>query len=186
MIQDHYLLVQRWRPFFLQDAEVSSKVVVWLKIPKLPLELYNANCLKRIGSALGTLLKLDRATSIHSRGKFARMCVEVDLSQPLISHLLIRGHQLQIEYEGLHLICFSCGCYGHRADQCQGSQSSMKEKDPTAAAVQGDSVAEEVHGILMGATGDISQDNSTSGNAASVAKEGAIQVVQDATIKDSG
>ena len=28
------------------------------------------------------------------------------------------GHELHLEYEGLHLICFSCGCYGHRMDQC--------------------------------------------------------------------
>lgn len=41
MAPDHYLIVQRWQPFFLQSAELSSKVAVWLRIPKLPLELYN-------------------------------------------------------------------------------------------------------------------------------------------------
>lgn len=115
MLQDHYLTVQRWGPSFLQSAEVSSKVAVWLRIPKLPLELYNVQFLNRIGSSLGTMLKIDRLTSIYSREKFARICVEMDLSKPLVSHVVIRGHNIQLEYEGLHQICFDCGCYGHRA-----------------------------------------------------------------------
>lgn len=117
MIQDHYL--QRWRPFFLQSAEISGKAAVWLRIPKLPLELYNAQFLNRIGSSLGTMLKIDRLTSIHSRGKFARICVEMDLSKPLVSHIIIRGYNINLEYEGLHQICFDCGCYGHRAEDCK-------------------------------------------------------------------
>lgn len=118
VVQDHYLIVQRWRPFFLQSAERESKVAVWLKIPKLPFELYNAQFLWRIGSSLGSMLKIDKTTSIHSRGRFVRICVEIDLAQPLQSHIIIRGHKLFLEYEGLHLICFQCGKYGHRADQC--------------------------------------------------------------------
>lgn len=39
MIVDHYLIVQRWRPFFLQEAETIGKVAIWIRIPKLPLEL---------------------------------------------------------------------------------------------------------------------------------------------------
>lgn len=106
MIADQYLIVQRWHPFFLQNVEAVSKVAIWLRIPKLPLELYKPQFLWRIGSRLGTTLKVDRLTSIHSRGKYALICVEVDLAKPLASHIVIRGHKLLIEYEGLHLICF--------------------------------------------------------------------------------
>ena len=31
---------------------------------------------------------------IHSRGKFARICVELDLEKPLESHINVRGHKL--------------------------------------------------------------------------------------------
>jgi hypothetical protein len=118
-VADHYLLIQRWSKLFFQEAAMLSKVAVWLRIPKLPLELYNAEFLWRIGSSLGTMLKIDRLTSIHSRGKFARICVELDLDKPLFSHILIRGHKLFLEYEGLHQICFKCGCYGHKSEHCQ-------------------------------------------------------------------
>lgn len=41
MVADHYILVQRWHPNFLNSAKTESKVVVWLRTPELPLELYN-------------------------------------------------------------------------------------------------------------------------------------------------
>lgn len=102
---------------FLQCAQESKKVAVWLRIPKFPLELYNATFLARIGSSIGSMLKIDKLT-IHSKGQFARICVEVDLEKPLVSHIVVRGYNLLIEYEGLHLICFSCGKYGHKVNQC--------------------------------------------------------------------
>jgi hypothetical protein len=64
------------------------------------------------------MLKIDQITSIHSRGKYARICVEIDLDKPLAPHIIIRGFKLPIEYEGLHMICFSCGKYGHKTNLC--------------------------------------------------------------------
>lgn len=45
MIADYYLIVQRWRPMFLQDVELAKKVAVWIRLPRLPLELYNSSFL---------------------------------------------------------------------------------------------------------------------------------------------
>ncbi|RYR11705.1 hypothetical protein Ahy_B04g069227 [Arachis hypogaea] len=39
----------------------------------------------RVGSALGTMLKIDKVTSINSRGRFAKICMEIDLSRKLFS-----------------------------------------------------------------------------------------------------
>jgi hypothetical protein len=117
-VVDHYIVVQRWRKFFSLTAEISKKVVVWIRIPKLPIELCNHRFLWRIGSTLGTMLKVDRLTSIHSRGKFARICVELDLEKQLASHIMLRGTRVNLEYEGLHAICFSCGRYDHKIDNC--------------------------------------------------------------------
>ncbi|RYQ89109.1 hypothetical protein Ahy_B09g095925 [Arachis hypogaea] len=78
-IADHYLLVQRWRPLFMsQDIDIR-KVDVWVRIPNLPAELYNKYFIWKVGKVLGTMSKIDEFTSIHSRGKFTRICVEIDL-----------------------------------------------------------------------------------------------------------
>lgn len=118
MVADHYLLVQRWRPNFLNSARKESKVAVWIRVPELSLELYNQTFLKRLGGSLGTYLKMDRLTSIQSRGQFARFCVEIDLAKPLTPYVLVRGQKIKLEYEGLHSVCFKCGVYGHRMEDC--------------------------------------------------------------------
>lgn len=64
------------------------------------------------------MLKIDQVTSLLSRGQFARICVELDLRKPIESNVVARGLLLQLEYEGLHTICFKCGLYGHLDSKC--------------------------------------------------------------------
>nr|KYP64823.1 hypothetical protein KK1_019431 [Cajanus cajan] len=71
------------------------------------------------------MLKIDKMTSVHSRGKFARICVEVNLMKKLVSKINVMGHIIKLEYEGLHAICFNCGKYGHRQDQCSPNEGVM-------------------------------------------------------------
>ncbi|RYQ90371.1 hypothetical protein Ahy_B09g096487 isoform D [Arachis hypogaea] len=97
MIAGHYLIVQRWRPFFLKSEHHVRKIAVWVRIPNLPIELYNYRFLWRIGSAIGHMLKIDRNTSIHSRGRFARICVEIDLAKKLVPRISVLGSELNIE-----------------------------------------------------------------------------------------
>lgn len=67
---------------------------------------------------------MDKTTFAASRGQFARISVEVDLNQPLRSKFQLWGHTFPVEYEGLHQICFHCGKYGHRQENCPKVPSS--------------------------------------------------------------
>lgn len=115
----HYLIVQLWRPFFVMTAEETKKIAVWIRITRLPIELYKKTFLDHVGASLGTMLQIDKLMSIHSRGKFARICVEIDLEKPLLSHIMVHGYPIHLEYEGLNTICFRCGKYGHNKDKCR-------------------------------------------------------------------
>lgn len=143
MIADHYLLVQRWRPNFLNSAKKESKVAVWVRIPELPLELYNKTFLERVGNALGSFLKMDHLTSIQSRGQFARFCTEIDLAKPLLPFVMFRGAKVKLEFEGLHAVCFKCGVYGHRAGTCLLSNSEVQAPVSPAGEERGLVVARE-------------------------------------------
>ncbi|RYR62925.1 hypothetical protein Ahy_A04g020682 [Arachis hypogaea] len=127
MIAGYYLIVQRWKPFFLSSENVVKKIAEWICIPNLPIELYNYHFLWRVGSAIETMLKIDKATSIHFRGRFARIFVEIDLSKKLVPRISVLGSTLNIEHEGLHLIYFTCGKYGHRTDQCSETATEQGE-----------------------------------------------------------
>lgn len=118
LIQDHYLILQRWRPFFKCGSDQISKVAVWVRIPNLPIEMCNAKFLWRVGSNIGTMLKVNTLTSVHFRATFARICVEIDLRKKLVPKFSVLSHEFSLEYERLHLICFHCGKYEHRAEAC--------------------------------------------------------------------
>ncbi|XP_031096998.1 uncharacterized protein DDB_G0290685-like [Ipomoea triloba] len=80
----------------------------------------------RVGAKIGRPINIDTATSLVSRASFARVCVEVDITKPLLAKFTLRNRVRPIVYEGLHLICFKCGTYGHNAEAC-----SLNRKEVT-------------------------------------------------------
>lgn len=59
--------------------------------------------------------------------------MEIDLRKILHSRFELNGRTYSVEYEGLNLICFSCGRYGHRNDTCPSLQEECHE-DPAGPA----------------------------------------------------
>lgn len=91
VIFDHYLHVRRWEPNFMARTAKIESLLVWVRFPILPVEYFNENWLVRAGNKIGRTVKVDKTTLIASRGKFARVCVEVDLKKPLKSGYDLRG-----------------------------------------------------------------------------------------------
>lgn len=71
-----------------------------------------------MGNLIETLLKVDSHTYSSTREKFARMCVELDLTKPLEAYVQIDNTWYFIQYEGLPEICYKCGKFGHKKEQC--------------------------------------------------------------------
>ncbi|XP_061358685.1 uncharacterized protein LOC133302885 [Gastrolobium bilobum] len=145
IVNDHYVVVQRWRPFFDPYDDQVKKLIVWIRIPGLPIELYTAHHLWKIGNIFGRTLKVNRNSLrksdsglevITERARFARICVEVDLRKSCLSKFNIGEKIYHAGYEGLHLICFKCGIYGHKKDLCSDIATQEDQK-----AVEGDSLA---------------------------------------------
>ncbi|KAK4270040.1 hypothetical protein QN277_023126 [Acacia crassicarpa] len=119
MIEDHYLIVQRWRPNFNPwKADLQCIIAAWVRLPDVPFEFYNVESLRRIGNMIGKMIKVDRSTSIYDKGGFAPICVEIDLKQPLLPTYMVFGEERPIIYEGLHNVCFTCGKYGYQKHAC--------------------------------------------------------------------
>ena len=71
-----------------------------------------------LASGIGKPVKIDFKTLKVSRGKFARVCVEIDLHKLVVGRVCVENNWLFVEYEGLHIICTKCGCYGHYSRNC--------------------------------------------------------------------
>ena len=114
-IRQQFLTIRRWSPGFRPSETKITTTAVWTRLPELPVELYDMGILNRIGNQLGTLLKVDTRTIDGERGRFARLCIQIDLDQPLTPMVRIGDITYRVQYEGISAICFHCGCVGHKA-----------------------------------------------------------------------
>jgi hypothetical protein len=117
-IRQQFLAIRRWSPGFRPSEAKINTTAVWTRLPELPVELYDMGILNRIGNQLGTLLKVDARTVDGERGRFARLCIQIDLDQPLTPMIRIGDIHQRVQYEGISAICFHCGCVGHKAPTC--------------------------------------------------------------------
>ncbi|KAF7834641.1 zinc ion binding nucleic acid binding protein [Senna tora] len=129
VIFDHYLTIHFWSPEFDPSFYTIQKLAVWVRFSDLPIEFFYSNFLRCFGNTIGRTVKVDITTIMQSRGRFARVCVEVDLSKPLLSKYKIRGMKFLIEYESLHLLRFECGRYGHVLDNCPNKEREDEEDE---------------------------------------------------------
>lgn len=88
------------------------------------------------------------STSSISKGRFARVAVEVDITMPLVpgSDVELEGLDMKVfwqsfEFEHIHLYCGACGRVGHRRLNCsEGSSSNLGSQ--SFAAVKSSSIAD--------------------------------------------
>ena len=118
-IYDHYLTVKEWTPNFHPASENIVNVAIWIRISSLPIEYYDPKVLHVIGDLAGCTIKVDKNTLQRKIGKYARICVEVTISKPLLAMFSIKDSSYKIKYEELHMLCLSCGKFGHYKDVCQ-------------------------------------------------------------------
>ncbi|KAH9734327.1 DUF4283 domain-containing protein [Citrus sinensis] len=132
-IMGHCLIVQLWTPRFDNSKEEIESVIAWIHLLGMALHYYHKKILRMLGQIIGSIIKVDYNNESATRGKFARLTVEVALTKPLISQFFLDGKVQKVEYEGLPTICFGCGKYGHNHEACPnhaaGSVSGVKRVD---------------------------------------------------------
>ena len=79
---------------------------------------YDPVVLRKIGEAIGPVLRIDAHTANGARGRFAQLCVQVNLDKPLIKTVKIGRLAQIVLYEGLNSLYFECGRIGHRKETC--------------------------------------------------------------------
>ncbi|CAL1397396.1 unnamed protein product [Linum trigynum] len=136
MIGPSYLTVHMWDKYFDPYEHEISSTVVWARLLDLPIHYFHHEAVMKIGRRMGKPIRIDAATRTKARSDYARVCVQVDLTKPLLSQFTINGKKYFIQYEGLEKICLSCGTYSeHGACPCTKTHIPM-EADSNVAANQ--------------------------------------------------
>ena len=65
-IGDFFLSLRPWEPFFKPSTASVSSIAVWVRLHKLPIELYETDALKQIGESLGRVVGIDAHTAMEA------------------------------------------------------------------------------------------------------------------------
>ncbi|CAL1379395.1 unnamed protein product [Linum trigynum] len=120
MVGDNYLTVHPWTQDFNPYNHEISSTLVWARLLDIPIHYFHQVAVMKIGKPI----RVDQATSTGARSDYARVCVQVDITKPLLSQFMIHGIKYFIQYEGLEKICLQCGSYFERS-----SCSCLVQKD---------------------------------------------------------
>ena len=69
-IGEHFLAIKPWEPYFRALGDNLSLVAVRVMFLELPIEFYDMEILKEIGSAIGPTLRIDSYIATGSRGSY--------------------------------------------------------------------------------------------------------------------
>lgn len=136
---DHYVSVQTWRPEFTPGQDRLESMIMWVQLHELPIEYYHMDPLYKIGRTLGVPIKVDTHTVESQRGRYARLCIEMD-TRTKLPQVIQNGNRVQsISYEMKMQFCITCGVVGHMAASC----SVAIHKDREEVVPQAPMVPEE-------------------------------------------
>lgn len=150
------LQLSPWSESFQPAFEKLSNAAVWIQIYHFPMELWGGEILELVASQFGKVLKVDAHTLDRSRAKFARVCVENNLEQPLQQGTWVNygGYSVfvLVLYERIPVFCYKCGRIGHGEANCsfvsshQLSSSSVPsgQFDPEPVHMEPEMLIDEV------------------------------------------
>ncbi|KAK1303554.1 hypothetical protein QJS10_CPB11g01546 [Acorus calamus] len=128
------LILKRWSPDIRMEQERLSSIPIWVRLPNLPLHLWNVDCLSRIGSLIGSPLFMDSATLRCTKTSFARLCIEVEASTVLPDEVSVEiapglKEKFKVDYDWRPSACIHCQTFGHNEVRCCKKPLPASEKE---------------------------------------------------------
>lgn len=84
------MILKEWTPDFNYKRDMFKTLPIWIKLPNFHISLWDAKSLGNIGCALGNPLFLDECTANKLRSSYARILVEVDITQKTKEEITIK------------------------------------------------------------------------------------------------
>ncbi|WOL17436.1 hypothetical protein Cni_G26228 [Canna indica] len=105
----------------------------------------------KIASLLGKPIKVDDQSFNWERGKFIRICIEIDLTKPVKQGVWIGKPNIglfqAVRYERLVVFCFTCDLIGHNASNCSTKSTVIDLNMSVDATADADALANDISRI---------------------------------------
>lgn len=141
-------VLQRGTPYFdeipvvvlpwkenMELREDVHKIPVWIQFPQLPLKYWGEENLCRLASQLGIPLQIDMLTRQRDRGQFARMQVQMAITEKLQESVMYEDEHGRLRVQRVHyewnpVRCTHCKGYGHCVEQCRKAKPQAEVPKP--------------------------------------------------------
>jgi hypothetical protein len=131
-----------WTRDFSASSQQNTSAQVWVRFHGVPQEYWRKRILFAIASAVGTPICTDANASRprweRTFGQYARILVDMDVSQPLRSKVLVerKGYAffVEVSYENLPDFCTHCRKIGHYVEICNNIRREDNEEQIKAPA----------------------------------------------------
>lgn len=112
------LYLKAMPPCFTFQPGVQNQLPLWMQIHGLPIDCWTTSGLSKITSQVGSALFTDRFTKERERVNYARVLVEVDITQspPRTMEITLPNGQdieLELRYESTLKLFSTCRQLGH-------------------------------------------------------------------------
>ncbi|CAL9014414.1 unnamed protein product [Prunus brigantina] len=131
--------------------------VFWVQLHGIPPLTMTVAVARKIGSLLGQVAEVDHADGEDCIGRFARVRIQFDVTQPLMRGAFVEFPEvgsvwISFLYEFLPEYCFICGCLGHPSRIClekAGESSSPRCGVESLYAFAGLEAVEDMRGRAL-------------------------------------
>ena len=122
---DVVMHTSRWTPHMTGTSRGRSQATMplWIGFPGLPAHLFMPTALQSLAAVVGIFIRLDHDVTVFNGPSYVRVCVEVDLLEPLHRTILIpNGDEIfpqPVIYERLPQFCTRCTILRHTLQTCR-------------------------------------------------------------------
>lgn len=90
IFQGDFLCMEPWFPNFDLCIEIFTSTFLWVRLLCLPIQLWELDCLRVIGNNLKKYYCSSKETINYQNSAWARICIEMDLSNDLPTKILLK------------------------------------------------------------------------------------------------
>ncbi|PON33062.1 Zinc knuckle CX2CX4HX4C, partial [Trema orientale] len=136
-IKGNYICVkvndQPWFPNFNPATQNTTNSQIWVRFYELPWVYWDRQILSDLARGVGVPIRFDEMTLKGDFGHFARILIDIDLSQPLSDSIMVEVGTdclfIPLEYERLPDFCTACKTIGHVASACRHGKVTVTTTD---------------------------------------------------------
>ncbi|XP_059278818.1 uncharacterized protein LOC132033000 [Lycium ferocissimum] len=126
------LILTPWTPNFDFQQDFPRTMPLWVRFPNLPLNHWGPGPLSKIASRLGEPMFADECTKKQTYLSFARVLVDVDITQDLPREIVVTDENGQtftqgVEFDWKPLFCKYCIQHGHECKEDPKQPTNQKK-----------------------------------------------------------